>query len=140
MTSPNPQLQKAIVAVLKADSAVAAIVGPRVYDIPPAAPVFPYIAFGENQVLSDKADCYAGAEVNVVIQAWSTTPTREQVQSLASAMQAAIDDQEDALNASGKLTTQRVVAADFIRSETVLSDTGPEKQAAVRFRFLTEPT
>lgn len=52
------EMQKAIVAGLKADPSVSNAVGERVYDCPPINPVYPFIRLGNVQ--STPVDTYSG--------------------------------------------------------------------------------
>lgn len=74
MASPELELQGAIVARLKADGAVMALVN-GVYDQPPdtafAAPKESYVTIGEAQFLRDDATCVSGGEVYLTLHAWS---------------------------------------------------------------------
>lgn len=65
-------LQAAMVAALKADAGVAALVGARVYDRVPEAADYPLLELGEVQSLADGHDCSAdAAEIYVTWHAWS---------------------------------------------------------------------
>lgn len=71
MTSPSLELQGAIVARLKADTALAALIGARVYDDVPDNAPFPYVNFARDDVLQDDATCVTGYEVNFGVDVWS---------------------------------------------------------------------
>lgn len=82
MSDPSLPLQAAIVARLKNDSAVQAVVGQRIYDEVPANPTFPYISLGDNQVLPDDADCIDGTEIFWQLDGWARDqhyPTCKQI-------------------------------------------------------------
>ncbi|MDE3810439.1 DUF3168 domain-containing protein [Sinorhizobium meliloti] len=74
MASPELELQGAIVARLKADVGLMALVN-GVYDQPPdtafAAPKESYVTIGEAQFLRDDATCVNGGEVYLTLHAWS---------------------------------------------------------------------
>ncbi|RVH29429.1 DUF3168 domain-containing protein [Sinorhizobium meliloti] len=74
MASPELELQGAIVARLKADVGLMALVN-GVYDQPPdtafATPKESYVTIGEAQFLRDDATCVNGGEVYLTMHAWS---------------------------------------------------------------------
>lgn len=71
-TSLEEVLQRAIVARLRADPAVASVVGARVFDTAPANHAFPSIDLGEIQVIDDgAADLDEAAEANLTLHVWS---------------------------------------------------------------------
>ncbi|MGH0318276.1 DUF3168 domain-containing protein [Sinorhizobium meliloti] len=74
MASPELELQGAIVARLKADVGLMALVN-GVYDQPPdtafATPKESYVTIGEAQFLRDDATCVNGGEVFLTLHAWS---------------------------------------------------------------------
>lgn len=71
MTEPSLALQGAIVARLKADGDVTALIGSRVYEPVPPTPVFPYLAWGDDQVLNDDTDCHDDVEVFTTLHVWA---------------------------------------------------------------------
>lgn len=64
-------IQKAVFARLRADAGVAALVGVRVYDNPPADAVLPYLSFGPVSVVVDRGDCFTARAETVQIDCWS---------------------------------------------------------------------
>lgn len=69
--SASAALQIAVIAALKADSAVAGYLGQRIYDNSPVAEVFPYVTLGPSQELDDSAECIDGSEVFQQIDIWT---------------------------------------------------------------------
>ncbi|AJY44665.1 DUF3168 domain-containing protein [Martelella endophytica] len=69
--SADVALQDSIYSALIADAAVSALVGARVYDNPPAAPVYPYISFGPSQNLSEFLSCLDAEENYQQIDVWT---------------------------------------------------------------------
>lgn len=94
--SASLELQAAIVAALKADSAVKAIVGQspntRVFDNVPRnssgtiTADYPLVSLGPKQVVSDDADCITGFEITVQIDCWSRAVGFGEVERLADAV------------------------------------------------------
>jgi hypothetical protein len=90
MSDASLALQKAIVAKLKADAGVAAIVGARVYDGVPATPEKPYIKYGRSDLAPELADGYLGFDESIQIDAWSAGPSQVQAKQIGSAIRSAL--------------------------------------------------
>lgn len=60
MASSSVEFQQAVFTLLKADAAVAAAVGTRIYDGAPASAAYPYITFGPSNSVPDDANCVNG--------------------------------------------------------------------------------
>lgn len=92
MTSPMLELQSAIIARLRADAAVTAIVGQKSFDRVPAdrngnpTVEAPYISLGPSDELSDDAECVEAYEITMQIDAWSREPGFPQVRQIADAV------------------------------------------------------
>lgn len=71
MASSDLELQGAIVARLKARSTLTAFVAQRIYDRPPTNAPFPYVEYGESQVLRDDVTCLKANLIYVKIHVWS---------------------------------------------------------------------
>lgn len=72
MASPSNELQTAIYDLLRLDTAVAAMVGTRIYDrVPAASDVPPYITFGPSDELEDDAECITSSAHSLQIDVWS---------------------------------------------------------------------
>lgn len=94
--SASLELQAAIVAALKADSDVRAIVGAapntRVFDNVPRNSTgeitaqYPLVSMGPKQVLNDDADCITGFEISLQIDCWSRAVGFAEVERLAEAV------------------------------------------------------
>lgn len=71
--SASAELQDLIIATLKADAAVASIVGDRVYDVPPpqGTRTFPDITLGPSDFVPEDMDCIIGREETVQIDCWT---------------------------------------------------------------------
>lgn len=98
MTSPTLELQGVIVAALKADAAVAALVAGRVYDSVPRSAAgavtagFPYISIGGDEEVSEDADCIDGFAISLQIDCWSRQPGFPEVRRIADAVRAVLTD------------------------------------------------
>lgn len=133
--SPSAELQALIVARLRADPAVSAIVGNRVYDNVPSKnePADPYISFGPSQVLEDDAECITGIEETVQLNCWSSRQgSRVEAKDLTWAVQRSLH------NYDGQLTQHALV---FMRIEQwrLLDDPdGIRKQGVVMVTAVIE--
>jgi hypothetical protein len=128
-------LQKAIIDTLKADSAVAAIVGARVYDMVPAGAPKPYVSFGPEQVLPDKGDEYDGADIFVQLDGWSATGTKMEIKRLGAAIRSALDEKPLTL-----VDDQRLVRIAIEDAHYLVEPDGLTQHAALTFRARTEPS
>ncbi|MBO9194329.1 DUF3168 domain-containing protein [Rhizobium sp. 16-449-1b] len=86
MASAELELQGAIVARLKADAALTALVGGRVYDQPPSPATYPYVTIGEAQTLRDDATCISGSKVYLTLHGWSTAVGYPEAKRIAEAV------------------------------------------------------
>lgn len=91
MSEPSLALQGALVSCFKADSALSALIGTRIYDRVPADPVFPYIRVGDDQIVADGADCFdESVEVFATIHVFSRAVGKPEAKNIAGAVVAAI--------------------------------------------------
>lgn len=73
-------LQKSAVAALKADAAITALVGTRVYDQPPQSAQRPYIRIGGIEPRPLRSDCGRAATITFGIEAHSRPVTSGRVE------------------------------------------------------------
>lgn len=92
--APDLELQGVIIAALKADPAVAALIGPRAYDTIPDQPTFPYVSYGPGDSVEDDADCIATDIVTIQLDAWSRTVGYPEVRRVADAVRRALHDKD----------------------------------------------
>lgn len=82
--SASLALQGAVVAALKADAGLTALISSRIYDAPPQDAVFPYVEIGEIQLVDDGAECFDGAaEAYVTLHVWSRSVGRPECHRIA---------------------------------------------------------
>jgi hypothetical protein len=79
-------LQKALVARLKADADVNALVAGRVYDSVPTPVTKPYVSLGPFQVLPEQAECSEGVQVFIQLDGWTAGPDTVQSKRLGAAI------------------------------------------------------
>lgn len=97
--SASSALQKAIIAALKADAGVAAIVAGRVYDVPPQSAVQPYLSLGPTQTRTMRQDCFRRRVEVIQIDAWSGEQRQRQpIKALADAIITALDQADLSLD------------------------------------------
>lgn len=102
--SAEAELQRTVVATLRAAAPVASFVGTRVYDrIPEQAP-YPFVHFGETQALDDDTDCGGSAEIFVTLHVWSNAVGAVEARQIVSAVRAALHRQPLTLAAPYALT------------------------------------
>jgi uncharacterized protein DUF3168 len=128
------ELQGAIVQALKADPAVAALVGPRVYDTVPSnpPPQFPYISYGPSDMLEDDYDCITGQDISVQINAWSRAVGFPEVKRISDAVRAALHD------ADLQLAVNALVMIEHRQSRTMRDPDGLTSHAALDFAAWVE--
>lgn len=76
--SASAELQKAIVAALRDDQDVAAIVGARVFDRMPRAGEYPCVTYGPSDERDIRAECVPLEEHAVQIDCWSQDQGRKE--------------------------------------------------------------
>lgn len=138
LTDPSFNLQGAVIAALKADAGVSAIVGNRVYDLvgrnPDGSPnvPFPYIAFGDGQMLPELAECTDAATNYVTLHLWSRAVGFPEVKRLGAAVIKALHDTTLTL-ASGSLQSLLLNSSHYLRDPDGLTS-----HAVLTFEALTD--
>lgn len=132
MAEPSLDLQKAVIATLKADASVTALVGQRIYDQVPPNATFPYVSWGPDQVLADKADCQNGFEVFAQIDVWSRAPGKPEAKRIAGAVRAALDDAELTLD------DHALLLLEHVQTRHLIDPDGSTKHSIVELRALAD--
>jgi hypothetical protein len=133
-TAASAALRAAVHDALAADSALSALLGgPKIYDEPPRAAVFPYVTLGEARIADWSTGSDAGAEHHLTLHAWSRQGGHREAHMIAGALLQALDDAPLAL-AGHRLVNFRFAVADIRREAD-----GRTYHALVRFRAVTEP-
>jgi hypothetical protein len=112
---------------------VAALGGPKIYDEPPKAAVFPYVTMGEARIADFSAGSESGEEHQLTLHAWSRQGGHKEAHVIAGALLEALDDAPLTL-AGHQLVNFRFSVADVRREAD-----GRTYHALVRFRAVTEP-
>jgi hypothetical protein len=114
-SDPSLQLQKALVAVLKADAGVNAIIAGRIYDAVPGGAVKPYLSFGPFQMLPEHGTCLDGGEAFVTLDGWAAGPDTVQVKQLGAAVAKALDLAPIVIDAPPRLVEMTVEQTQYMR-------------------------
>ncbi len=135
MSSPGLELQAAVVAALRASTALQVLLGSpvRLYQDVPDNPAFPYATIGDAQQLPDKAECINGSEIYVDVHAFSRGPGDAEIKNVAAAVSDSIDD------VAMTLTNHRCL---LIQRENAIFRKDPDtltRHAILTFKALTEP-
>jgi hypothetical protein len=132
VTSPSLELQGAIVARLKQDPAVAALVGDRIYDDVPGTAVFPYVSLGPSAELSDDVDCIVGFEITFQIDAWSRAVGSPEVRRVADAVRRALT------GADITLADNALLSFEHRQTRVIRDPDGLTSHAAIAFDGFAE--
>lgn len=126
MSEPSLELQGAIVAALKADAGLTALIAGRVFDRTDPTAAFPYVVVGDDQVISAHADCLDGStEVFASLHAWSRKPGKVEAKRVAGAVVDALNQKPLTVNGYRLVsiehdTTQHMADPDGITSHSVI--------------------
>ena len=127
---PISLLQGALVTALKADAALAAIIGDDVFDAAPNARPAPYVVIVRHDVIQRDGDGTPGQEHRLLLHCWGDQPSRKRSLDMAERVVAVAMG----FVAAGIVVTHR----EHVRTDTVIDrDTG-HARAAVSLRFLSE--
>jgi hypothetical protein len=131
MRDHESALQKAVLAALKADAAVVALVGGRVFDQSPEGTEHPHLVIGRCESRPVAADG-GGVEQRLTLTGVSRFAGSEEAKAVAAAIRACLH--EAVLEADGVRTaTLRANFADVFRAGD-----GRRTYAVVRLRAVTE--
>lgn len=138
LTDPSLDIQGAIVAALKADVALAALVNARVYDqapapVPPATTVtFPYVTVGDGSMIPELGEQTDASDTTTQVDAWSRAPGYPEVKRIAKAIIAALHDAD--LNVANHQNVSILVqTVNYFRDPDGLT-----RHAAITFQIQTD--
>jgi hypothetical protein len=94
LTDPSLDLQAAISTRLLADPDIASLVVDRIYDRIQSNPVFPYISFGEIQVIPELGEGTDAVQAFVTLHSWDRFKSSRATKSLNRYIIAALHDQD----------------------------------------------
>lgn len=104
---PSLQLREAIVTLLKADTALVALLATadKVFgEYPGAQPDRPFVRYGEDDTAPNRSACWEGAVVAFPVHAFSAQKYTDEVKGLNAAIVAALDGKTVDLEDAGKAT------------------------------------
>jgi hypothetical protein len=126
--SASTALQDAVIAALRADPGVTAIVGQRSYDVPPADPVYPFISLGPADMLTGRQDGYRSWVETFQVDCWTEDQRRRQpVKALRDAVIDALDQADLDLQSYG------LSSLDLVLSRVMDDPDGITKHAVLQF-------
>ncbi|HTJ56996.1 MAG TPA: DUF3168 domain-containing protein [Devosiaceae bacterium] len=132
MTHPIVALQSALVAALKADPSLTALVGDAIFDAPPRLAPAPCIVIARHDLVPRDGDAAPGSDHRVVLHLWHSDASRKAVLAIADRVLAVVLD--GALAPAGLAITN----CNHERTDTAIDlDTGAAR-AALTLRFFTE--
>jgi hypothetical protein len=136
MIDPSLLVSAAILARLKADAGVVAVVAQRVFDVVPPEADRPYVSLGQPQVIPIRTGygCDPGAEIAVAVHGWTIGPESVVSRQLGAAIVAALDEHELVM------TGHRTVLCELQQNQYLEDPDGITKHSVATFRILTEPT
>ncbi|MFZ5670890.1 MAG: DUF3168 domain-containing protein [Pseudomonadota bacterium] len=131
--SPDLALHKALLEHLRADPAVAALVGGRIWDAPPDEPDWPYVLFGRAESRPWGGLDGEGVEHAVTLTCHSRFEGAEEARAIVAALRACLHNAAPAVD-GWRLVNLRATYADVFRAAA-----GRAVQGVVRLRAVTEP-
>ena len=130
---PDRALQAAVLACLRADSSVSALLDGRIHDEPPATPSYPYVTIGRTETRPWGGLNGEGVEHAVTLTCVSRFGGAEEAKAVVAAMRAALHGAELTLT-DHRLVNMRATYSDVFRGSDWRSTFG-----VLRVRAVTEP-
>lgn len=126
------ELQKAIVAVLRADATLMGLIGERLYEDVPPNPDYPYVTIGQTQEVDDSVEYLTSSTIYVDVHVWTTTKGYKECKRICSHIRALVHDKPLVLAEERLVTILHRVSRVFPDGDTVT------KHGVVTFNALTE--
>jgi hypothetical protein len=130
---PDRALQAAVLAQLRADSSVSALLDGRIHDEPPASPAYPYVTIGRTETRPWGGLNGEGVEHALTLTCVSRFGGTEEAKAVVAAMRAALHGAELMLT-DHRLVNLRATYSDVFRGSDWRSTFG-----VLRVRAVTEP-
>ena len=130
---PDLELQGLIITRLKADAAVIALVGNRVYDSVPQGAPFPYISYGPSNVIEEDATCINGATHYLQVDGWSRAPGFPEAKKIAGAVRDCLHDVEGLT-----LTDNALVMLEHYQTQIMRDPDGLTSHAVITLQAYVE--
>lgn len=119
-------VQGALVAALRADPELVAMIGGSVFDAPPKGQAPPYLVLARHDAIQRDGDLALVQEHRVLVHCWSERPSRK----------AALDMAERVVAVA--LGLHGVTHAGHVRTDTIIDGETGLARAAVSLRFFSE--
>ncbi|HEY8577633.1 MAG TPA: DUF3168 domain-containing protein [Devosia sp.] len=120
---PIIEVQAQLVAALRGDAALAAIIAGAVFDAPPRSAAPPYVVIRRHDVVQRDGDLAPVQEHRLLLQCWADQPSRRRAVEMAERVVAVA-------------LLLPVAHAEHVRTETSIDETGLAR-ASVTLRLLT---
>lgn len=136
MTQPQNEvslmLQAAVIAAMKNESTLTALIGERVYDDVPPKPTFPYVNWDDDGTNDDSADCVTGSEIFFSLHIWSRSVGKPEAKRIAGVIRRLLDENELSV------TDYHLVTLNHRITRWVRDPDGLTKHGIVTFRALID--
>lgn len=123
---PTFELEGAILARLRGDVGLTAIVGAGIYDKPPQdTSLYPFVSIGPSDAVTEDFDCIDGMEITMQVDCWSTNVAQgnssAEVRKLAGAVRKALHKAEISLTANALVTIEHRVTRFFRQEDQTIN-------------------
>jgi len=133
MASAAAELQKSIVATLRADASLTALLGgPKLFDHAPASVAFPYITLGRTSAYDWSTATEEGSEHLVTLHVWSKGRGRKQTLDILQRVRLLLHGQALTLSGFALVNLRQEFA------EASYDDEQDVEHGAMRFRAVIE--
>jgi hypothetical protein len=130
---PDRALQAAVLTRLRADTSLTALLAGRIYDEPPASPVYPYVTIGRSETKPWGGVDGEGVEHALTLTCVSRFGGAEEAKAVTAGLRACLHGADFALT-DHRLVNLRAAFADVFRASDWRSTYG-----ILRVRAVTEP-
>ncbi len=130
--SPSLELQGAVVAALKGNATLAALIGDRVFDNVPTDAPYPYVSLGASWETPDDAECIDGMDVGFRIDVWSRAIGFAEARRIGDVVRRALH------NADLSLSENALVMIQHERTDVMRDPDGLTSHVAIEFSAVVE--
>ncbi|EJN01414.1 DUF3168 domain-containing protein [Phyllobacterium sp. YR531] len=132
MTSAALELQKALLARLKADNSLEKLVSGRIYDRVPPKAEFPYVTLGSSNIYDWSTATERGSEHLFTLNIWNRASGRKSVFEIMNVIEQLLMPRQLALNG------HRLINLDLQYSQARAEDNRDGYLGMLRYRAVTE--
>lgn len=130
--APLNVLMGALIPLLKADAALAGMVGGRVFDAIPKDAPFPYVSLGSAWEDQDDAGCIAAVGIGFRVDVWSREVGFPEARRIAHRVRSLLHDAEIDLREGA------LAMLEHRRTDTMRDPDGLTSRAAIEFSAVVE--